>query len=493
MIAAYLLLSFPNGADFLDEILGIFQSLMSIRAESWIPIIATLIKHTLSYHNLVEKYVDYILDFNYLLRSTNNFKEYLLHNLAVFRSCFGRQHEHTLAMRNWYISALSDEGKANETLEEWKRLGNICSKKFPPNHWINLDIKQRIVSAFHDLGMFQEAKVGFETLLKIEFEEDEITKNRIKGNYALTLQELNECDHALSFFNEVLAFWSNLQDEKETCTAKQNIAAIYYDQDRFSEAKEIFQELLEIRTKMFGEEDAVTLETKIWLAKTISQIYPHNHNLVQAVSNVYKHVHSVQVRSLGERHPTTLQSLKDLAVYLLENGNDDTNHTPEIRKMLEFVLIANMENFGDKHPTTLVTKFFLAQVSEVEENFVQALTSYEQVLHEFQIIYGDLHPSTISTKEAVGLVLYNMENFERAKIIMEEVFIARSTVFGRDCKKTLFAQYSFADCLTKCGEREKARKIFKEILDFDGQVEEDEDFKNLFQDTKEILEGKNIL
>ncbi|OXA39840.1 nephrocystin-3 [Folsomia candida] len=485
---AYFLLNLPNGEHFLDETLHIFQSMMPITTESWVPIIATLIENAMPYHSLVEKYVDLTFECNYLMRHTyKNFKKYLLKNLGAFKRCFGPQHEHTLNMRNWYISAINNEGKFHLALKEWKRLEKICDKKFPQNHWLNIDIKQRIALVFHELGMFQEAKSGFETLLEIEFGKDnEITKFRIKGNYALTLKELNEYDPALSLFNEVLAYWSNLGDDIEICSAKHNIAAIYFDQERFSEAKDIFQELLEISTKMFGEEDAETLETKIWMAKTCWQIYPQNKKLAEAIADVYKHVHAVQIRALGEHHPRSLETLKDLAVFLFENGVYNT--ISEVKEMLEVVLQGNLENFGDKHPKTLGTKFLLAQISEEEGDMVQALQGYKEVLAGFEIIYGGLHPSTISAKEGVGLVLYEMKDFEAAKIIFEEVYQTRITVLGRDDKKTLFSQYSCADCLNICGEWDKASKILEEILEFDGQIEEDEEITNLFQDTRQMLE-----
>ncbi|OXA48183.1 Interferon-induced, double-stranded RNA-activated protein kinase, partial [Folsomia candida] len=474
---AYLTTNLPDMETFLDKTLATFQSLMPTREESWVPIVSTIIDQAQSYPDLMKKYVHFILDMSNVFRFYKNFKQDISIRLNAFKKCFGPEHEHTLSMENIYISGFFEDGKFQKALNKWKKLGDITGRRLDQNHWLNIDVKHAVALLHHNLGMFLEAREEYEKLLELDIKNNS-TRINVKANYALTLTELRDDEKALSLLNEVLAFYRTTDqfgDESEgVITAKCRIAAIYYLQDRFSEALPIFKEVLDVRTKMFGEEYGLTLDAKGWVVKTISKINGKNinQNLTEAITQVFRHVHSVREKAFGKRHPETVGNLRNLAVHLLEHGNNK-DHIVEARDIFGLVLSLNSELFGESHPITLDTKTFLAQVLEKREDFNGALKIYEEILKSHETIFGTEHKTTVKTKCSVGRVWYELKQFGKAKSIFEQIY-SRNKAFERETKETLYARLNFAMSLNKCGAREKAMQVFGEILKLEGEFEKDD-------------------
>jgi hypothetical protein len=137
---------------------------------------------------------------------------------------------------------------------------------------------------------------------------------------------------------------------------------------------------------------------------------------------------------LGDEHPDTLESMNDLAVTLLEQGELAGGHTllqktlltlesmddraralcrhgdlAGARTLQERALTARRRLLGDEHRDTLASEHDLADTLRAQGALVRARALQEQVLATRRRVLGDEHPETDASKQALAVTLEQLD------------------------------------------------------------------------------------
>jgi hypothetical protein len=125
--------------------------------------------------------------------------------------------------------------------------------------------------------------------------------------------------------------------------AMANLAISYGGVGRHKDALELREKVLELQTKMFGEDDPDTLRTMSNISTSYWTLGKHNDSMELTQVALEK-----QTRVLGIEHPDTLRTSRTLLLYLKHFGMTD-----RLRELLLVTLPAHERSLGADHPDTM--------------------------------------------------------------------------------------------------------------------------------------------
>jgi tetratricopeptide (TPR) repeat protein len=106
-------------------------------------------------------------------------------------------------------------------------------------------------------------------------------------------------------------------DHPDTATSLNNLAYLYQQQGRYSDAEPLLRQALSIREHVFGPEHPDTANSLWWLAVLATQC-----KRIQEAQLLYQRAISIYERTLGGAHPTT-QRIQQLYTNLLKSLQQD--------------------------------------------------------------------------------------------------------------------------------------------------------------------------
>ena len=155
-------------------------------------------------------------------------------------------------------------------------------------------------------------------------------------------------------------------------------------QGQLSQATDYFVRSVAAATRLFGEDDPITLVSRDNLAGA----YQASGDVARAIP-LYERTLEDGVRVLGEDHPSTLTSRNNLA-YAYEVSGDVVRAIP----LYERTLKDRVRVLGEDHPDTLASRNNLAGAYRVSGDVVRAIPLYEQALVGCLRVLGEDHPTT---------------------------------------------------------------------------------------------------
>jgi len=151
---------------------------------------------------------------------------------------------------------------------------------------------------------------------------------------------------------EVLSHPAHNGNELERLRILSNLGVVLEEQDMFTEAREIFQEVLDSRGRLLGLEHPDTLEVASNLAMAIG-----GQGAPAEAAERLRSALAGMVAAVGETHPRTTTIRNDLAFVLKELGEFE-----EAKKQYSQVLAWRREFLGPAHPDTVTTQFNLYEI-----------------------------------------------------------------------------------------------------------------------------------
>ena len=165
---------------------------------------------------------------------------------------------------------------------------------------------------------------------------------------------------------------------------KSSLASCLFKMGDFTAAKQYWEDTLEARGRILGEEHPHTLSIKNNLAVTLSDLGDH-----AAAKKLHEEVLEARRRILGEEHPHTLSAQNNLANALSHLGDHAA-----AKKLKEEVLEARRRILGEEHPDTLIAQNNLAVTLSDLGDHAAAKKLKEEVLEARRRILGEAHPDT---------------------------------------------------------------------------------------------------
>jgi hypothetical protein len=233
-----------------------------------------------------------------------------------------------------------------------------------------------------------------------------------------------------------------LGDDQDTLTAASYLAVGLRNMGRYAEARELDQDTLVHRRRLFGDDHPSTLSSAHNLAVDLRELGD-----AQAARDLDEDTLLRRRRVLGEDHPYTLQSASSLAsdLRLLEQ-------VQTARELDEDTLARKSRVLGDEHPSTLTSASNLAIDLRLLEDVRTARQLDEYTLARKRRVLGDDHPSTLTSASNLAIDLRLLEDVRTARQLDEDTLNRKRRVLGDDHPHTRISGSNLAEDLRLLGE-----------------------------------------
>ncbi len=246
---------------------------------------------------------------------------------------------------------------------------------------------------------------------------------------AITLWARGDYAGARSIQERVLDVRTRVLGEEhpDTLTSMGNLARTLGAQGDYSGARRIQERVLEMRTRVWGEEHPDSLRSMNNLASTLAEQGDH-----AAARRIEERVLEIRKRVLGKEHPSTLTSMGNLASTLGAQGD----HVGA-RRIQEHVLEIGKRVLGEEHPATLTSMNNLAATLSAQGDHAGARRIQGRVLEVMTRVLGEEHPTTLTSMNNLAVTLYSIGETGAAIALLRRCLAGRCKVLGENHPNTI--------------------------------------------------------
>eukprot|EP01040_Poterioochromonas_malhamensis_P015490 gene15490-17344_t len=292
----------------------------------------------------------------------------------------------------------------------------------------------------------------------------------IKGNIASFYIEAGKTDLAQSLLEECIeACTNNFSDanvSKNTfLTFQLNLSIIYSDKRLFQKSEELTLKIMDQCEKdiEFGKKHSIYLTCLDHLGNlyTTWKSSSNSINQVELVERYYKQAYELTKVTYGEKHPTTLTKLHNLANHYLNKGDFIT-----AEKLFHEYLDIAVQEFGkrDTRVRVALRKLMILYKQQQREDLVTELYQKYELYHsEFEEMIHRRTNSGNNEKDNSILCLYyeSQGKFDEAIVLLVEDLEEFRNKFGDNHSDTIVSAYNLACVYIKKKEFIKAKEMFQ--------------------------------
>ncbi|XP_065645182.1 uncharacterized protein LOC136075584 isoform X2 [Hydra vulgaris] len=262
-------------------------------------------------------------------------------------------------------------------------------------------------------------------------------------NMTSSIQKLFVCKGLFEEAIEILKVIRNFNAEtygennELTLNTKLNIALCLYDMGKYNEALDINYSVDKIQTEILGINHPDTMSTKNNMANCLYDMGKYNEAL-----EINYSVDKIQTEILGINHPDTMLTKHNIALCLYKMGK--YNEALEINYSVDKI---KTEILGINHPSTMLTKNNIANCLYKMGKYNEALEINYSVDKIQTEILGINHPDTMLVKNNIALCLYKMGKYNEALDINYSVNKIKTEILGINHPSTMLTKHNIALCL----------------------------------------------
>ncbi len=223
----------------------------------------------------------------------------------------------------------------------------------------------------------------------------------------------------------------------------------YYALARYEDAERHLARARKLRIQWLGAPHTDTLSTTCLTADLIFA-----QGRLEEARDLYEEVVEVQRSTLGRQHPRTLASMERLANVQAEKGESE-----EASALLKQILEIRLRKFGPDDPSLVGTMQNLAMVLWRLNELDEARALLERAV-ELQN-YGPEHPNTLILMNCLAMVLQDQGEIDQARMGYEKVLQLRKRTLGPRHHDTLISMCNLGALLLDEGQYAEARPLFE--------------------------------
>ncbi|CAN9148603.1 unnamed protein product [Alternaria sp. RS040] len=183
----------------------------------------------------------------------------------------------------------------------------------------------------------------------------------------------------------------------EQCHVRFNLVVLLYNQGKYADSEALLRETAKMSEKLLGIEHEITTRCKIYLCKVlkIRELFSESHDILLKIMEV-------KVKKLKEMRGSTIHTMAELGVVLIEMGNMDDAYKWMRQALCYCVEIGGIES-------RRAEQFFedLSNIDEVEEQHETILHLYKRMSQEIRwidAVYFDIVLSALSPEPCLLLL-----------------------------------------------------------------------------------------
>jgi tetratricopeptide (TPR) repeat protein len=226
-------------------------------------------------------------------------------------------------------------------------------------------------------------------------------------------------------------------------------------QGKYAQAQPLFEEVLEIRRRLLGEDHPFTAEGYHNVAYSL-----HAQARYAAAQPLYEKALEIHRRLLGEDHPQTATIYNNLAFNLNAQGK-----YLAAQPLLEKALEIKRHLLTDDHPDTAVGYNNVAYNLHAQGRYAAAQPLFEKALETFRRLLGDDHPKTATGYNGVAYNLTEQGKCAQAQPLLEKALEIRRRLLTDDHPDTASSYNNLALNLAAQGKYAQAQPLFDKALE----------------------------
>ncbi|KAL8367322.1 hypothetical protein RB595_009171 [Gaeumannomyces hyphopodioides] len=254
--------------------------------------------------------------------------------------------------------------------------------------------------------------------------------------------------------------WADLCGEEKAAILLGQVSTYLHDRGRWRDKEPVAQKVHELRKKILGDKHPDTLRSMRNLAATY-----HEQGRYDEAEKMGIEVLALRRDTLGDKHPNTLQSMASLAATYHEQGRYN-----EAEKMEMEVLALRRDTLGDKHPNTLQSMASLAATYHEQKRYNEAEKIKAEVLALQRDTLGDKHPDTLQSMANLAAIYHGQGRYNEAEKMEMEVLALRRDILGDTHPHTTWAMYNVAISWFKLARHDEALQMMDACVQLQSRV-----------------------
>ena len=241
---------------------------------------------------------------------------------------------------------------------------------------------------------------------------------------------------------------------------RNTVGQAYLDLGLYPEAKIQFERALELRRRVLGAEDPLTIETAVRLGITA-----FNQSNYGEAEVLLSQALEIAGRILGPQNSSTLRAMTNLASVYRRQGK-----YPQAEALINQAVEIKRRVMGPEHPSTLSSMSVLAEIYDEEGKYVQAETLINQIFEIRRRVSGPEHPDTLISMNNLANVYDAQGKYAQAEALHRENLEIRSRVLGPNHPYTLSSMSNLANVCEEEGKYAEAEALARQAVDLRRQV-----------------------
>ena len=239
-----------------------------------------------------------------------------------------------------------------------------------------------------------------------------------------------------------------------TLASRNNLARAYQETGRLDDAIILYEQTLEVSTRVLGPHHLHTLISR----NNLASVYQETGRLDDAII-LYEQTLEVSTRVLGPHHPHTLASRNNLASAYRDAGRLDESITLHEQNLKDF------ENLlGPHHPHTLASRNNLAGAHQDAGRLDESITLFEQNLKDRTRVLGPHHPDTLLSRNNLAGAYREAGRLDESITLFEQNLKDRTRVLGPHHPDTLLSRNNLAGAYREAGRLDESITLFEQNL-----------------------------
>ena len=252
--------------------------------------------------------------------------------------------------------------------------------------------------------------------------------------------------------------------ERDYADVLSNLGFVYFETDRFEEARNAHGDSLRIQEKTLGDDH-------IDLAVTLSNL-GETEAVLGRFADAQVHLQrafAIRKQHFGLHHESTANTLSSIGGLYQKQGNLEAAKAVS-EKVVEILTI----EIGEAHERTTVARSNYASVLLEQQEYVQARPLLQRVLDEFTQRYGDQHVVTATAMNNLASCLHKLEQQNEAEALYRRCLAIRIKELGGNNTLTATTKANLARLYRDTEKFAEAETLLIEafnafLQNFDGQ------------------------
>lgn len=282
------------------------------------------------------------------------------------------------------------------------------------------------------------------------------------GTLGATYQQIAIFDRADELLKRSAELWATAAGKRspQYIQALSNIASLRYAQGQLAEARQRFEEALELSTRELGPEDHATVALMVNLAIVLEDLSLSDESLA-----LLEKAHEIYTRTRGPEHLDTLWVVNSLATRYAGLGRLE-----DAERLLSGAMRIHREKLGEDHPETLNLESNYISVINRLGRTEEAIAMSRSNVERRRRVFGPDQPDSFTAMNNLGHMLNQSGDDAGAARVLEEALEGRTRTLGAEHTLTLVTMTNLAGALEGVGKTEEAERMLRLVIDTQRRV-----------------------